>query len=388
MLFRSICDPGETRERCPDDCGGGFVCNQESNPCGFEGSDNNCCDGLNCVDGICRNLCFGVDCNAGYSCMPPTGECIEGEVASGTGSVMVSGSSLIGDDKTIFLTELNEGDQIFTSRGNIGTIASVSDNNHATLTSSVASGGASVSAESGWDRFWRKLGPPWPYCGKGKVDGREQCDPPDYNGKTCLTVTGNRDGDLKCSKYCNIDSSGCTTQLCGNGVVDVRTSGRENYVEECDDGNNVGGDGCTADCKREGFCGNGVIEVGEECDDGNNLDGDGCSSLCRNEVTSVCGNGVIEVGEECDDGNINNGDGCSSVCQFEEYCGNGICVAMETCSSCPADCGSCPTCGNGVCDSGETCSSCPADCGPCCTQVCNASTCGQSICGTQCPPCV
>src|SRR5678816_1491249 len=49
-------------------------------------------------------------------------------------------------------------------------------------------------------------------------------------------------------------------------------------------------------------------------------------------------------------------------------CGNGVCGAGETCSSCPQDCGTCPaaeTCGNGVCGGGETCSSCSQDCGPC-----------------------
>ena len=32
-----------------------------------------------------------------------------------------------------------------------------------------------------------------------------------------------------------------------------------------------------------GTCGNGVLDYGEECDDGNNMDGDGCSSVCIKE---------------------------------------------------------------------------------------------------------
>jgi hypothetical protein len=53
-------------------------------------------------------------------------------------------------------------------------------------------------------------------------------------------------------------------------------------------------------------------------------------------------------------------------------CGNGRCeTPLESCRSCPSDCGICPacsTCGNGVCDAsaGENTCNCPLDCGPCC----------------------
>ncbi|MEW5850864.1 MAG: DUF4215 domain-containing protein [Myxococcota bacterium] len=40
--------------------------------------------------------------------------------------------------------------------------------------------------------------------------------------------------------------------MCGNGRLETG--------EECDDGNLVGGDGCSAECKREGDCGNGVVD--------------------------------------------------------------------------------------------------------------------------------
>ena len=63
--------------------------------------------------------------------------------------------------------------------------------------------------------------------------------------------------------------------FCGDGILDPG--------EECDDGNNVDGDGCSADCTIEGFCGDGVLDPGEECDDGNNVDGDGCSANCTVE---------------------------------------------------------------------------------------------------------
>jgi hypothetical protein len=48
-------------------------------------------------------------------------------------------------------------------------------------------------------------------------------------------------------------------------------------------------------------------------------------------------------------------------------CGDGVCdKRMESCSSCPGDCGACPpSCGDGVCNGGESCSTCPRDCGVC-----------------------
>ena len=108
----------------------------------------------------------------------------------------------------------------------------------------------------------------------------------------------------------------CIIGDCGNGVLD---SG-----EECDDGNVLNGDGCSATCVREG-CGNGIVDVaiGEVCDDGNTVDGDGCSADCR--TNERCGNGVIdrELGEVCDDGNNASGDGCSADCLSVETCGNG-----------------------------------------------------------------
>jgi cysteine-rich repeat protein len=95
---------------------------------------------------------------------------------------------------------------------------------------------------------------------------------------------------------------------CGDGHV--------TGSESCDDGNQAAGDGCSANCKVEGTCGNGVFDVStEQCDDGNMTSGDGCSSTCRKEGT--CGNGAVEPGETCDDGNTAVADGCNSICLTE-----------------------------------------------------------------------
>ena len=41
------------------------------------------------------------------------------------------------------------------------------------------------------------------------------------------------------------------------------------------------------ECRAAAICGNGVLEPSEECDDGNNDDGDGCSANCELEAPAV-----------------------------------------------------------------------------------------------------
>jgi cysteine-rich repeat protein len=142
-------------------------------------------------------------------------------------------------------------------------------------------------------------------CGNGTIEGSEQCD--DGNTVPC-------DG---CSADCD-DEVG---YICGDGIVNT-TCG-----EQCDDGNNLPGDGCDANCLSEG-CGNGVLDPGEECDDGNLLPCDGCSDTCTIESGLVCGDGIQNAacGEECDDGKVLKCDGCSDACLIEIglVCGDGI----------------------------------------------------------------
>ena len=66
------------------------------------------------------------------------------------------------------------------------------------------------------------------------------------------------------------------------------------------------------------ICGDGILELTEQCDDGNNAPGDGCSPACTEEAgfmcntISQCGNGMLDFGEQCDDGNTIPGDGCDN----------------------------------------------------------------------------
>ena len=65
-------------------------------------------------------------------------------------------------------------------------------------------------------------------------------------------------------------------------------------------------------------CGNGMVEGLEECDDGNLVDDDGCTADCEIEIgIGTCGDGTVDPGEECDDGNLVGNDGCSADCEIE-----------------------------------------------------------------------
>jgi cysteine-rich repeat protein len=179
-----------------------------------------------------------------------------------------------------------------------------------------------------------------------------------------------------------------TDEPCGNGVWQEG--------EDCDDGNNTDGDGCSKLCEAEtdwicdfnGLCrqcGNGAKEGVEVCDDGNLNDGDGCSALCLIEegfscsgstisvCDGVCGDGQALGNEPCDDGNALTGDGCTNACEVEsgwacdasgcvEVCGDSTIVGTEVCDDGNTDAGdgcsaTCTREANWVC-TGETCTQC------------------------------
>ena len=91
-------------------------------------------------------------------------------------------------------------------------------------------------------------------------------------------------------------------------------------------------------------CGDGILAGNEQCDDGNNTSGDGCSATCQIEPgyacvaqatapnsvchKTTCGDGVKEGSEECDDGNMKPYDGCSPSCEVEPKCAGGTCTAV------------------------------------------------------------
>jgi len=151
---------------------------------------------------------------------------------------------------------------------------------------------------------------------------------------------------------------------CGNGALDPG--------ETCDDGNEVGGDCCSADCQVAASdataCTDGdACTTGDACVAGACV-GSGDLACAPGEVCFpnggcefVCGNGVLDGDEACDDGNLVGGDCCSALCEVAAAdgtpCSDGdVCSANDECAagSCvagpPLACDPCEVCGPSGCE--------------------------------------
>jgi hypothetical protein len=110
-------------------------------------------------------------------------------------------------------------------------------------------------------------------------------------------------------------------------------------------------------------------------------------------IDAFCGNDICDAGEsnttcpdDCEAG-VRCGDGtcspseasttCPADCGEPSVCGNGDCELDENPSSCPGDCDTSTgrECGNGVCESGESAQTCPADC-----RQSEGRECGNGVC--------
>lgn len=261
-------------------------------------------------------------------------------------------------------------------------------------------------------------------CGNDLVELGEECDGTDFGKNDCSSVNNNYSGgELKCSDSCTFDTSGCAVGVvgvtCGNGVI--------NANEQCDDSNRQNGDGCSRNCIVEGsyscvgvpsvctsqgvffteppVCGNGARESAEECDDGDNYDGDGCSSECEIETEeNLCGTDdeVCEygTGSVCTTSNGYRGvrncrSDCSGYrdCNTNAYCGDNIVNGPEECDSgndnsnsepnaCREDC-TVSECGDGVVDNerGEFCDDGDNNNGDGCSASCSIQS-GYSCTGS------
>ncbi|MBR4984699.1 MAG: DUF4215 domain-containing protein [Proteobacteria bacterium] len=145
-------------------------------------------------------------------------------------------------------------------------------------------------------------------CGDGKITptagytSYETCDlGSGQNGKNGCGA----DCRISTGYHCDANGKNCVKGKCRDGILDAG--------EECDDGNKLPNDGCSPSCKREVMfdeyvddngivsyspkCGDGITlwmikdakgKPVEECDDGNLISGDGCSAQCKIETGFTC----------------------------------------------------------------------------------------------------
>lgn len=158
-------------------------------------------------------------------------------------------------------------------------------------------------------------------CGNDVLDAGEVCDADQFGAATCEGEGFPGGGSLGCNTTCTaLTTSGCFTDTCGNGVLDVGEACDASASpafppagDACDeiptgDGGNYasGGTlGCTPSCTLDligcDACGNGVINTGEECDTTVSVDceaiGEGmgplsCTGSCSYD-TSMCSLGTV-----------------------------------------------------------------------------------------------
>ncbi len=180
---------------------------------------------------------------------------------------------------------------------------------------------------------------------------------------------------------------------CGDGVPD--------HDEQCDDGNQADGDGCSKTCRFEGVCGNRICEAGEvhTCPQDCPLCGNGVCDASESVASCTpdcyCTNGTCDAGEstavcpaDCPYAPVCGNAACEpqesiATCLSDCYCTNGTCDAGETAQTCPQDCPANPVCGNGTCEPGETAQTCPQDCPA--NPVCGNGTCEPGETSQTCP---
>jgi fibro-slime domain-containing protein len=172
---------------------------------------------------------------------------------------------------------------------------------------------STCTVETGW-RCPVPGRPCIPICGDGVIEGTETCDDSNTtNGDGCSSTCQKEPGATCPTTASGAPMAGnCTVAVCGNGVKESGEScdcGTDptNLPSGCTGPNglfNGDGTGCSKTCTKEPICrgttgtgtthacavtcGNGNVEQGEQCDDGNTVSGDGCSATCQLEQGFTC----------------------------------------------------------------------------------------------------
>jgi cysteine-rich repeat protein len=213
-------------------------------------------------------------------------------------------------------------------------------------------------------------------------NGVEVCSAVTHNGATgqaCGPGTAEADG-TSCGSNMICKNAACIAGVCGDGF----TTG----TEECDDANQVPGDGCENDCTfscvstdtarnctpadmcaGQGTCNDAthICAAGTALPDNTFC---GTTGFCKTGVCTqpTCGNGIVERGEDCDGGTgckadchwqcVNAATDCSAApeCQKEQCSAQHTCQAVADPNQNTMSCGTGGTCNNGTCQtSGQTC---------------------------------
>jgi cysteine-rich repeat protein len=226
-------------------------------------------------------------------------------------------------------------------------------------------------------------------CDDGNAcNGTEGC-----TGHRCVPGAAQLPDGTSCGDGLVCTGALCVPSWCGDGGTAPSTG------EECDDGNDVTGDGCDPDCSwschTEADCSDLELCSGTElCDTETHAcepgipaaDGTPClrsigeSGACRVGTCAGldCGDGVVDPDEDCDDGNTTAGDGCEAnclwSCRTDAECSDlRTCDGIETCDPTEHRCLS----GTPPPDGTE----CNRDTNPATREICLGGSCNLSICG-------
>ena len=314
---------------CGTACDAGLACGSSSD-CTSRVCDGGVCVPPSCSDGVRNGGEAGVDCGAvcgdslcthGSAC-GSGGDCASGVCSGGSCAAPTCGDAVHNGDET----DVDCGGSCGGKCASGGGCASGGD-----CTSGVCDGGAGVCAA--------------PACGDAVCNGDE----------TCVT----------CATDCGSCPPTCGDGTCDGGV-ETCDSCPSDCVDGCDSsGGGGGGGGGTADgrtCPSDGI----QCWPGNCCAQFYQCAAGYAYPLQATGAGTVCHSGDIVAATDDVCAGVVCGDGDGGSTPRPSVCGDTLCDASESCSSCAQDCGSCPPlCGNGVCDGAETCASCAGDCGTC-----------------------